>query len=199
MEFNLLGTARMKSPQTVFKESLAPIFYCCIVLSGSWAMLVFFYDIPSLILKFTAWEVASYAAYTLLLSSVESVITALCITALVSILPIRHIREDGLSAGILFAVSAAVIGIYFAKFPEVNNWLVNIFHVSIQTGYQITGGLGAFVMLAGPVLSIILSKDQKIRSYIASFSENLYILSRLYIVLAVISLSIILYRNLFIS
>lgn len=179
-----------------FIREILAIFYYVVVCVYSWLLLIFSWDIPSFLLKFTAIDIIGFLSYQLAYALFESVVTTLLVTSLVFLIPIKQVRSRIAAAGALFTLSFAISAIVFKQIVPIIIWLISAFSIGVSAASQAAFALWLFTILGLPIVSVFVVKNKKISTMVASFSENLSVLAGLYVILSIAGIFIVIYRNL---
>lgn len=179
-----------------FAQELLCVFYYAAVCVYSWSLLIFFWDIPSFLLKFTVSDITGFLSYQLMYALFESMVVTLLVTILIFIIPNKQIKNRISSIGALFTLSFAISAIVFKQIIPIITWLIFTFSIRISTASQIALILWFFTILGLPILSVASVKNKKISTAVTNFSGNLSILAGLYVLLSIAGTFIVIYRNL---
>lgn len=182
----------MKSHYRQFRE----IYYCASFLTFSISFLVFFWDLPSFLLRFSLAELVGILSYQLSFSLLESLIVAMVILLIVYLLPIREVKEHRSAAGVIFLVFFAIGALLFKARREILGWLSVSPLLSGPAAGQVFVLLLMVTTIGLPLISIYFLRNEKFTAQIRSFTEHLFTLSNSYTLLGIVGIIIILYRNL---
>ena len=140
-----------------------------------------FREVPSWVLSMTLWEVISTVAYTLTFALIETLIVFLPVILIAMILPRRWVQEKfiPLSSLLLTELTLMAVGLHFAIILEKPKRLLLL-------SYAFVLGLTTFLVLRFP----------RIQNVLRAVVERLTVLSFIYIFFDMISLVIVLIRNL---
>jgi hypothetical protein len=172
------------------------IYYCTAILVYSTSLLVFFWEIKSLFLRFTLSDTVGFLSYQLAFALLESILIAAMIFIAVSILPIKTIRKYPSAAGVLLAVAFAISSLIYKLRTPVMGWLVTLRISNESTASHTAFLLWVLALCLLPVIAILLAKNEKIALRIQSWIDTLSVLAILYTVLGVLGMIVVLYRNL---
>lgn len=186
----------METKKNTYRQEIAGIFSCVVFCVYSWLLLIFFWDLPSFLLKFTFGDIIGFLSYQLTYALFESAVTTLLITALVFLVPIKQVRSRISAAGALFTLSFAVSAVVFQKIIPIIAWFTSAFSIGIYAASRIAFALWFFTILGLPIFSVVAVKNKKASTAIAKFLENLYVLASLYVLLSIMGAFIVIYRNL---
>ena len=179
------------------KSAIRGIFSSAAFCTYSWALIIFFWDIPSLLLRYNTTDILGYAAYQFMFALFESALVTIFVMLLGFVLPAKFIRSTFQTSGTALVLAFAINAIFFKKLSNIANWITAAFSLRSLTAIQVTLGLWAFSIVVLPIILIAVSKREKVREIIGRFIENLSILVGLYIFLSVIGTLAVIIRNIF--
>ena len=185
-------------PQVILKyiTSFIELYHCTAFLVYSRMLLVFFWELRSLFLRFSLPDILGFFSYQLLFSLVESVSVTVLVVVLLSLMPFRPVREHLPVVGAL-AVSSYVIGsLIFKERSGLILWLHTSLSVALSSASQIIAFFSIFAFCGLPIVAILILRNEKQVVAIKTFLENLSVLAGLYTILGVIGLLVVIYRNL---
>lgn len=182
----------MKTPQTSFFREALGVFFFAVFCVYSWALLVFFWDLPAFLFYLSAWDILGYLSYQFAFALGESAVISLLAAGLARVLPRRgEVAVTGSWLVFSFAVSAIV----FKELSVIAQGLMKAFSLSGFAAAQAALGIWAFTALALPAISYKLSGGGRFARWTRNFLENLQVLSGLYAALGLIGIAIVIYRN----
>ena len=154
----------------------------CVALIHVWAVLNFLREVPALLLRMTYSELLAAGAYTLVFALLESVLLFLALVLLAVLLPASWLREGFAVRGVL--VLCVLLAWLFLS-PRLQNqppWasvlLLAVLLVALGLSYK------------------LLRNQQGLAHTIRDLLERLSLLSGLYLALDLLSLLLVLARNL---
>ena len=186
----------MKIIQNNGFKNFKGIFYWSAFFTFSHSLIIFFWDLKSLLLRFSISEILGYLSYHFAFSLAESLIIALVVVAVTYIIPIKHVRSNIQATGALLVISLVINGLIFKEHWQLTSWLENLLSMNQNSAEQIVQFLWLYSITGLPITSIILTKYQKVDSLLISFTENLSILGGTYFVLGIVGILNVIYRNL---
>ncbi len=171
------------------------IYYCTAVLVYSSSLLVLFWELNSLFLRFTVGDIVGFLSYQLAFALVESALVAAVLLAIVSIIPFKIIRSYPSAAGALLAVAFAISSLIYKLRNPVMAWLITIRIADENTAAQYIFFLYLVTFCVLPVIAILLARNERIAFQIQSSLDNLSVLAILYTALGFMGILIVIYRN----
>ncbi|NBD36307.1 MAG: hypothetical protein GVY30_09980 [Chloroflexi bacterium] len=159
------------------KQKAYEFFSFCIFLVQTWAIYSLLREMPSLLLRYTVWDIVGAASYTFAFTLLESLGLFAIFYLLTILLPAPILKDE-------FIIRAVLI--FF-----LINYLAMAF---LLTTDQILPWSAGLVGLLG--LGYFIVKYKKIRSTIAGGMDRLSVLATIYLVVDILSVLIVLVRNL---
>lgn len=185
----------METKKKGYLKEVAGIFSCVVFCVYSWLLLIFFWDLPAFLFYLGVGDIIGYLAYQFTFALGESILVTLFVAGLLYLIPSKRIRSNIAIAGSLMVFSFAVSAIIFKGLGDIAAWLANTFSMNRFNAVQISVNIWVFSMIALPILSIGLANKSKVARFIRNFIDNLYVLVALYTTLSVLSMAIVIYRN----
>ena len=177
--------ARLPSRQQVF-----PVFSVTVFVVFSWTLYQEFFQVPSWLKYMTVGEILVITAYALAFALVESLVITGLLLILSLVLPVKVYRDKFIPQGSILVLIAGLIAILLQENMS------EVYHLKIiqLTTYPIIGMLGTVVMIF--VLSWIFDRLGVLTRLIQSVAERMTVFSYIYVPLSVVSLVIVILRNL---
>lgn len=166
-------------------QSIYEVFYACVVVVQAWELVNLVYNIPALRLRETTWDLLGIIAIVQAFALFESLLACLALTGLSVLAPSalrRHFPAQ--ATGALLVSAAWAIGVHLSG-ASMTTWAASRLWSWIAL-YLAGLGLAAWAIWRFPRL------EGAIRRLLA----NLGVLAWVYIALGLVSLAIILIRNL---
>lgn len=182
----------MKTRAQIYLGEIHRIFAYAAVFTYSWSMLVFFWDLPSYLLRFAAGDIIGILAYHLVLALIESAIVAALATGFALLSPAK---ADFSIAGALFITALAGAALILKKLDVIIAWLAVSFSIGIGAAMQAAVILPMLVLLGGIGAAFILPRKRKAKAVLKNFVENLLVLGSLYALSGFLAVFILIYRN----
>ncbi len=173
------------------------VFSCVAFCTYSYLLIIFFWDVPSFLLRYNTTDIVSFAAYQFMFALFESITVTAFITLLGFILPAKFIRNTFQVSGSALAIAFAFNAFFFKDVIVIVRWLVNTFSLPAPVAFQVVFGLWTFSLLVLPIGLVIASKNDMLERIINKFVEKLSVLVSLYVFLSVIGTLIVIARNIF--
>ncbi|MEN8173364.1 MAG: hypothetical protein ABFS03_10845 [Chloroflexota bacterium] len=167
------------------KRELFLVFGACVVPIHIWAIVNALRATSSWILSMNLWDVLGTFAYTQAMAFVESLLYLLGLVVLSIVLPLSWMRRRFVVQGavLAFVVSiSSMITVYYSDTLPIwtrnglLQWLMVIIFISI-------------------VISFLLSRIPKAEKMISQIVEKMTILAALYILIDMLSIVVIFFRN----
>jgi hypothetical protein len=160
------------------------VFAACAFPIHVWAILCLLNEVPAWLMRLSAWELIGATAYTLAFALLETVIVFLILISLGIILPAKVLRDKFVALGstMVFLGSVWAVIAHHGRVPLWSNsrllltWLILLL-ASLVTSY------------------LIIHWNQKAEKAITSFVERLVPICYLYIFVDILSVIIIVLRN----
>ena len=174
------------------KHEAALLFVVCVFLTHVWTMLHFLREVPAYLRRMDLFDVLGVLAYTQVFALLESIVF-LGLFVLISIaLPIRLFKDKFVAQGTILMFTTFLWGAPAYYQARIMQWL--------------SPGLTAYIFLVGfwiisyfavnGGLLILIRRDKKVDDSINAFVERLAVLSSVYLLVDILSIFIIIYRNL---
>jgi len=153
----------------------------CVSLIHFWAILSFLREVPALLLRMTWWELLAAGAYTLVFALLESLLLFVALLLVAVILPASWLRDSfAIKGALLLCLLLVWLGLG-PRLPRHPPW------ASLLTRVGLLASLGLSYR--------VLGRKQSVRDTVRDGLERLSLLSYLYLALDVVSLLIVLARN----
>lgn len=159
------------------KQKAYEFFSFCIFLVQSWAIYSLLREMPSLLLRLNTWDIVGAAAYTFTFALIESLGIFAIFYILAVLLPAPILKDEFIVRALLIFLAVNYLALIFLLTPEqVLAWAAGL------VGFA---GLGYFVV-----------KYKRIQAAIADGVDRLTVLATLYLVIDVVSVLLVIVRNL---
>jgi len=169
-------------------QSILGVYAVIVTLIYSWTLITSFYKVPSWLFYLTLGQISSMYAYFFLINLVESIfiLAAVLLLEFTIFLPLKN-RDEFQSRSILIVFAVLVSSM-------ARLLLYKSFEAS---GAFVSGELTWWVLtfLLGLLSAIFIPKIKKLRDIIDNIAERLIVLLYIYIPLSLISLIVVLARN----
>jgi hypothetical protein len=165
-------------------QDLVPVFAVCVLITFSWSIIWFLYKLPSWLSFLSGWSILAILAYGLVFAFLESVAFLLFLVILAILLPRQWL-------GVAFKTYGTLI-ILMLTF-----WLGLIQSLStLRLWSDVRLMTGLFMVLTTVVIaSILVRRSTRLCTAISTLAERSTILLYVYIPLSVVSLVIVVARN----
>lgn len=176
-----MDTFKKRFPE---RQQLIYVFLASAFASNVWALYNITQEIPAWILRLSLGEMMGVMAHNLYLALLDSLPIFILLTIASVILPAAWLKKRFVSIGSAVAVLTAV-------------WLI-VLHKTNLIGTRDTTGLalwvGSYVVVTA-VVYFVIQRNEKANKGVANFVERLALLAGIYIFIDVISIIIVIVRN----
>lgn len=173
------------------RNELLPVFSLIIFIDFSWTLYRMFWQVPSWLYYMNFWGVLTLAAYALAFALLESTIILGCVLFLSLVFPVRHFRAKFVQQGSVVVLLLSVIAVALQR----KIGLIYDQELEILLAFSLISLAGVCISIF--IFSYIFEHFGIISRLIASFAERMVVFSYLYVPLSLVSLAIVLVRNLF--
>ena len=165
-----------------------------------WTLILFFWDFSWIEERSGTWDAISVGAYALVIALVESLfvlLVSLVLGFLVSKVWPSKKRTSTMSLIILLTSMWAVVGqLYYIRTPNLE-WLVLILASQSRPLFLLYLGLGGIVSFSVMIPIWFALSSEKFSKVIDAVVERISLLTMLYLVLALLSIVVVTWRNIF--
>ena len=190
-----MTSEREATPQPGYFHEALGVFSAVAFCAYNWTFLVFFWQLPSLVLSFDADEIIAFGAYQLMFSFFECLIITLLILLIGLLLPARYFRRNPLVAGSLLTGSFLILAAYFRYLAILSAWVSAAFSTSLAAAIPFVYGSFMFLAVLLPIYAVLLARQEKVAGLVRKFVENLLVLASVYVLMSIASAGIVLVRN----
>jgi hypothetical protein len=164
------------------------LFSTCVIPIHIWSIVQTLREFPGLMISMSVWDIIGFVAYAQVFALFESVVVYALLLLVSMLLPARVFRDKYVSQGSILVLSASV---WFVPF----HYQYKLFDLN-QIWYVIFIGLWLFSFI-GIVLvsSLLIRQKQNFNQWLMDFTEQLTVLSTLYLVTDLAGILIVLVRN----
>lgn len=159
------------------------VFLVSVFIIHTWSIYSFFHEVPAYVLRLSIWEILGVLAYTQAFSLFESTLALVILLVLTFLLPRQLFTEKFVAQSIILVTLTGV----WLILPTFQNQIFQ----SISTNSSL---LGYIFFLA--LLTLLVRLVPKFEDVLNGIAERLTILAALFIVFDILSILIIIYRNL---
>jgi len=180
------------------RQTLKYIFSCVVLIVYSWSFIVFFWDTPALLTKFSTSDVIGYLAYQLVFALFGSVFITgvVALTAyLITWIQNKKWKDKQLCIGVFLLIILAISSILFKEHPLIVSWLTQSTSLDQSAASYTSTFALIFSTIGMPLLILPLTKNERVCNWIYIAAESTLLLSTLYVALSILSLVIIMIRN----
>ncbi len=158
-----------------------------------WALLLFFYSLPSYLMRMNIWTMLGILAYVLALALLESILVSALLALIALVLPYRFFKQYCVPQGVLtiLLLTAWLIPAHFALVSTTGTWLSPSLDALLPSAWLIS--------LAGGLISgsLLLRRRPGLARSLTSLAERFTLLSTVYLVLDLCGLAAVILRLLF--
>lgn len=162
------------------RREILLVFAACLFPIHIWAIVLFLVEVPALIHRASTAELLGVFAYVLVVALVESIVLLCSLVLLCIILPSRFFRDKFVSQGTMYAFITSA-------------WAMSIH----PQGIIILEWHLVPLMISLAIATILIHRIKQLDIRINSFVERLSVLSFIYIIIDIVSVFIVAFRNLF--
>ena len=185
----------MKIFNRKFTNDLWGVFSTTVFCTYSWSMLIFFWDVPSFLLRYNTGEIISYLAYQFMFALLESTIVTIFVTVIGFIFPAKFLRNKFRATGTALVFAFAINAIYFKHILDIVNWVTDILSIDTLITIQIVTGIWAVCLVVLPIGLVMASKRERVEKIVNQFVDRLSILVSIYLFLSLLGILLIIVRN----
>jgi hypothetical protein len=175
------------------RKDLKLAFLVCAFPAAVWSWIIFIYDLPSFMRSMRIGQILGIFAYVQVVSLIESILLFIVVTLLALSIPRRLFLNNYLPqvALLVFTLAFWAIGIHL--YQEQVALGSSISNQSLPYYWATLWVLVFFV------LAILARYISRINSFLISFVDRLAFVSSVYLFFAVISVPVVIFRNLVLS
>ncbi len=178
-------------------HGLIGVFSSAAFCSYSWSIIIFFWNLSSFLLQWSASDIVGYVAYQLTFALAESLMVTFFIAALGLIVPQKYLRRNIRVSGAALVAGFAVNSIIFKERYALIYALAGMFSTNNFAASQIVINVWVACLIILPVGFVMITRNKKIEKMISSFVGNLSILVVPYVLLSLIGILLVVSRNIF--
>jgi hypothetical protein len=169
-------------------SEIASIFGVVVFIVHTWSIRGFLYKLPSFLYYFTLGDVLSVLAYMMAFALLESAMVTLGLVILSLVLPVKWFKQ-----GFVYKCFALlVVGV------TASIWLQLFLKGGLaDADYDVIFMGGRISILAGIGLVLLFHYVKPLQKFAETFAERLSVFSYLYVPIGMLSLLVVILRNLF--
>jgi hypothetical protein len=162
-----------------------------------WSLLMIFRDVEFLSERTNMWDAVGISGYTLLIALIESLLAALILLGVISILPGKWAegqRFSIISSLYMILAGASIVDMAFHAFSKAR--ISQQYLHGLETYPSLTYGLiaGAVLLFCVLVTGLIL-RSKKVENLLTEFYDRIMLLSYLYLALDMVGIALVIVRN----
>ena len=163
----------------------------------SWSILIILYDMPEMILRLSSRDILGFSAYQFVFSFIETIIVTGFVVGLWFILPFKINRESFAISSSLISVALCIVAVIYKALPNILSAINYVSsRVEISRKAQIVAiGIWISLVLIMPILAPFVGRGEKVKSIFEMLFDRLSPLIIFYTLLSIISLPVVLLRN----
>ncbi len=161
----------------------------------NWSLMVFFWDLPSFLLRWSAGDILGYAAYQFMFALLESILITIFIAALGLFLPAKYLKNNIRASGTALVIAFVINSVIFKERLAFIDWMADILSMNTFTAAQIVIEAWAVSLIILPIGLVLTTKNERVGRVINNFVENLSVLVSLYVILSLLGILVVIFRN----
>jgi hypothetical protein len=163
-----------------------------VFISFSWSIGRMFWFLPSWLYFLSLWDIVPILAYVLAFALLESLMVLGLLLILAFLLPPRYLREKFTTKGVLMAVMFGLTSILFHRFLSIAYpWSPR--QIVVYSALVVS----AVVFLALVISYISVHRFARFEKLVTALAERISIFFYIYVPLGVVSLIMVVIRNIF--
>jgi len=165
------------------------VYATAVFLVYGWTLLTSFWKVPSWLFYLSLDEILAIYAYSFVVDFFESVLVLLGLILVGFVLPSRWWNDRFISMGMIWLIvieGSIMLRLYEIRSPEL--WDVFVHQQGTWWAYTVALGL---------LLSLVVARVGWLQSGLVSLSDRLVVFLYIYMPLTVISILVVLFRNIF--
>jgi len=178
-----------------YAQGLWGVFSSAAFCVFSWSLVIFFWDLPSFLLRLSLGDILGYAAYQFLFALLESLTVTIFIAALGLILPAKYLRNNIQASGTALVFAFAINSIILKERLDLINWFINVLSMNTLTATQTVTNIWVISLIIMPLGLVMATKNKRVDRVINNFVENLFVLVSLYVILGLLGILLVIFRN----
>jgi len=178
-----------------YLSGLMGVFSSAAFLSYSWSIIVFFWDLPSFLLQWGINDIVGYLAYQFMFTFAGSMVVTIFVAIIGLVFPERYLRYNIRTSGTALVAAFAVNSIIFKERYGLIYALAGAFSIDNFTASQITMSVWTISLIILPIGLVIVSKFKPAEHLINNYIENISILVIFYVVLSLLGILLVIFRN----
>jgi hypothetical protein len=167
------------------RGDLLAVFGVVVFVCYSWSLLGFLNKLSSFLLRFTLGEVADIFAFMMAFTLLESLAVTAVLALLATVLPSAWLREGFALKGFVIVLIATATSILFQRTLE-ENYPSPLLLVAVTL----------IPLLMTVAILAILRAMPKVRNILSNIQDRILIMLFVYVPIGLISLVVVMYRNL---
>jgi hypothetical protein len=173
-------------------QDLLLVFSTCAFPIYVWSTLNMLHKVPAWLIQFNAWDLIGIIAYIQVFTLIETIAVFLVLVLLGSVLPRRLLRER-------FAAQASMMALLSAAsvvLAHLNNWIPPILGQGREILFAMyMGSIGLFYVVSIAVFNVLIRRHRKLEDLICALANRLMALSSIYVIASLLSVVVVIFRN----
>lgn len=164
----------------VFLTIIAPIYL--------WALIIFFRELPSYIMRLSTWDILGIFSYVLLIALTDALLLTLVLIIITIFLPLGMLQERFVSTATVLGYMAVIA---FLPFVLQNGYSM----IALYASKSWFWGLWFIVIVAVSVFLLFLNvRSSRFRQTVLAFVDKVAVLSTVYLFVSAVGIVVILAR-----
>ena len=173
------------------KQEVGPVFSTIVFIVFTWTLYRMFYQVPSWLYYMSVWSVLVIAAYVLAFALFESIVILGLMLFFSLVFPARHFKDKFVPQGFTIAVvmggGAYLLQRKINVIYKLNGWELIIYPIIVL--------IVALILIL--TFSFVFDHFRTIKRLVNAVAERLTVFSYIYVPLSLVSLVVVLVRNIF--
>ena len=185
----------MKMMRNDYLRGLIGVFSSVAFCSYNWSILVFLWDLPSLLLEWSTVDIITYATYQFMFAFVGTLIVTAFIAVLGLVFPAKYLRNNMAVSGTALVVAFAVNSIIYKERFSIIYWLAGILSITNPAASQIVMNIWTASLIILPICLVMATKSKIVDRAVNRFINDLSILVVPYVILSLLGIVLIVFKH----
>jgi len=187
----------MKLSRNEYLSGLTRVFSSAAFFAYNWSLLIFFWDLPFLLLEWKITQIILYSAYQFIFSLMGSLSVTIFIAILGLIFPAKYLRQNIASTGTALVVAFSLNSIIYKGRYTIIFWLISILPINPSIAGQIILNTWVVCLIILPVSMVMIAKNRKVERVLNHFTEDLSVLVLPYVILSLLGILFVILMKVF--
>jgi len=184
----------MEMMRNDYLRGLIGVFSSAAFCAYNWSIILFLWDLPSLLLEWSTMDIITYAAYQFMFAFVGTLIVTAFITVLGLVFPAKYLRNNLAVSGIALVAAFAVNSIIYKERFSIIYWLAGILSITNPAASQIVMNIWTASLIILPVCLVMTTKSKMVDRAINRFINNVSVLVVPYVILSLLGILLIVFK-----